>query len=231
MALTDDLISYWKLDEASGNAADAHGSNTLTPVAAPTGATGIINNGRDFEQSSSQFLECADNASLDRGDTDFSFSLWVSLETSTATTQTILSKDGGAGDRQYRLDVSGGSLRWFVFDSGGGVAGQASAAWNPSLGTFHHIVVWHDAAANEVGYVIDDGTPVTAATSAAAGTGGADFEIAGNPNAFDGIIDEVGLWGRVISDAEITSLYNSGAGLAYANFGGSTPFRAMFRGS
>ena len=32
---------------------------------------------------------------------------------------------------------------------------------------------------------------------------------------YNGLIDEVGFWHKVLSQSEVTSLYNSGAGLAY----------------
>ena len=35
---------------------------------------------------------------------------------------------------------------------------------------------------------------------------------------FDGIIDEVGIWSKVLTQIEVTSLYNSGNGLAYSSF-------------
>ena len=37
----------------------------------------------------------------------------------------------------------------------------------------------------------------------------------GAPFYVDGIIDEVGIWARSLSDAEVTQLYNAGAGLTY----------------
>ncbi len=36
----------------------------------------------------------------------------------------------------------------------------------------------------------------------------------------DGIVDEVGLWSRALTIAEVTALYNAGAGLAYPFDGG-----------
>ena len=47
--LTDNLISHWKLDESSGNAADSHGSNTLTNNGSTPFVAAKINNGADFE--------------------------------------------------------------------------------------------------------------------------------------------------------------------------------------
>ena len=41
--LLDKLVSYWKLDEASGDAVDSVGTNTLTAHNAPGTATGVVN--------------------------------------------------------------------------------------------------------------------------------------------------------------------------------------------
>src|SRR5262245_27182846 len=42
-SLLDNLVSYWKLDEASGNAIDSVGTNTLTANNAPGTGAGIVN--------------------------------------------------------------------------------------------------------------------------------------------------------------------------------------------
>ena len=58
MALIDSLGGYWKMDEASGDALDSHGSNNLTDndtVAAST--DGKINGARDFEKGFSEYLK------------------------------------------------------------------------------------------------------------------------------------------------------------------------------
>ena len=44
MAISDNLISYYKFDESSGNASDSVGSNTGTNTGL-TYSAGIINNG------------------------------------------------------------------------------------------------------------------------------------------------------------------------------------------
>jgi len=50
MALTDNLVSYYKLDESSGNAIDAHGDNDGTLTGNITqNSTGKINTGYAFD--------------------------------------------------------------------------------------------------------------------------------------------------------------------------------------
>ena len=58
------LVSYWKLDEASGNALDAHGTNTLTDSNTVTSAAGKIGDSRHFTRTVPEYFTIADNASL-----------------------------------------------------------------------------------------------------------------------------------------------------------------------
>lgn len=59
MALTDNLVSYWKLDESSGNASDSVGSNTLTNNGTAGYASGKINNAVDFGTGDNLFFNCS----------------------------------------------------------------------------------------------------------------------------------------------------------------------------
>src|SRR3990167_8592069 len=82
MALTDQLISYWKFDESSGNAADSHGANTLTNTNTATFGTGKINNGTDLEEDSSQYFTNATDLGITGG--ACSYSLWLKPESTPA---------------------------------------------------------------------------------------------------------------------------------------------------
>ena len=84
MALIDNLISYWKLDETSdGSGAvtrnDSHSTNHLTDNNTTASGTGKINAGVDFERTNSEYLSRADNASLSPT-SDISFNFWVNFE-------------------------------------------------------------------------------------------------------------------------------------------------------
>ena len=233
MSLLDDLISYWPLNEASGDALDAHGSNDLTDENTVGSATGIIGNARDFEASNTEAFSHADSADFDRGDTDFTGSVWVKLESKPANDMTILAKDElGVSDRQYRLQWDQGNDRfqWFVFDSSNNVAGSvlANTIGAPSLATWYHIVCWHSATDNEVGIIVNGTAADTSSTTAAVGTGSATFFIGRRDDVgsfkvpWDGLIDECGLWGRLLTSYEKSRLYGGGSGLAYDNFDRNT---------
>src|SRR5262249_29289721 len=73
--LRNNLISYWRLDEASGNAIDAIGTNTLIAHNAPGTTTGIVNGARTFN-GNIQYFSIASNSSVENAANDFTFTAW-----------------------------------------------------------------------------------------------------------------------------------------------------------
>ncbi len=221
MALTDNLVSYWKLDEASGTREDIHGANDLTDNSAVGAAAGKINDGASFDGTS--WLSHTSNSDLQIGDVSFAFSCWVKMADKSAT-RAVLGKSGspeeylieytaGGGDR-FQGWVYNGDYRTVVGNNLG----------SPSTGVWYHIVMMYDASTDVLSLIINDGTADTrAATTPGPTSDTATFHIGSYDdvpsNPMNGIIDEVGFWkGRVLTSGEITQLYNGGAGLSYNDF-------------
>ena len=212
MALTDDLISYWTLDEASGSRADSHSTNHLTDINTVTQEAGLINNAARFTRANTERLTST-AAALDLATTDsWSFSAWVRPTGSFSGYYTLVN-DGSTGDRKaYLLLVigTGRVWRWSGFDSGLAVA---DSAWSHVVYTFTSGGV---NTGTERFYVngVAGGTRTGAVPAPGAGsfvlgaTGAVDHYL-------DGRMDEVGFWRRAITAAEVAQLYNSGAGFAY----------------
>lgn len=221
MALIDNLISYWKLDETSGDAVDAHGSNTLTEhgTGGVGAATGIINGARDFEETENDYFSHADNSDLSTGDIDFTFQAWIKFESKT-NARGILGK-WVSGQYEYIIYYNVGSdrLQWFVSSNGSATTSvTANNLGSPSIGTWYLIHAWHDSVNNEIGIAVNAGTADTLSYSSGVNDGTAEFNLGRNqdgPDFFDGLIDEVGFWKRVLTSGERTSLYNGGAGFGY----------------
>jgi hypothetical protein len=104
MALTDSLISYWKLDEASGSRADSHGADTLAETGSVGSGTGIISSAASFGNNSANYLGHASNTDLQTGDVDFTWAGWVKF-TDLSSTHVVLTKDNGgvADNPEYAL--------------------------------------------------------------------------------------------------------------------------------
>jgi hypothetical protein len=250
MAIIDNLISYWALDESSAGAGavtrnDSHASNNLSDTNTTASGTGIISNGADFEASNSEYLSITDASQSGLDVTgDMSISMWLKVESAPSNTEwTLLAKHGGTNaTRSYLFrykDTSGTKALSMRVSSDGTSTNQTESTVNTDLSTatWKHVVMTYTASAGEVRFYVDGSqvgaTQTGARTSIYNGT--AYFSLGASANGtdnFDGLMDEVGIWDRVLTGAEITSLYNSGAGLAYpfsggGGGGGSTPLLSM----
>lgn len=220
MALTDSLIAYWKLDEASGSRADAHSTNTLTDNNTVTSNPGIINTAAQFTAANSESLSAADSAALSTGNIDFTIACWVYLD-SKATRETIATKGGGGASTsdEWILDYLNTSDRFRFFTGGGSYKiATANNLGSPSTETWYFIVAWHDAAADTVNIQVNDGAIDSTATAGVAPsdtTQGFKLGQYASSLYMNGRIDEVGFWKRTLTTQERTNLYNGGAGLAY----------------
>jgi len=210
VALSDNLLHYWSLEEASGDAIDAHGAADLGENVSAIGtAAGKVGNARDIG-SAAYF----NNAGVGSDSTkSYAVQAWINADTLTSFRTVIC----------FRWDAAGGW--WCGFDAGritfyaggGGSYPNVTDDVTLSTGTWYHCV-WNFAADGSVELFVD-GLSVatgTAGRSATASTGiavGRDSEDTNNP--FDGRIDELGLWERVLTSAEVTELHNGGDGRDY----------------
>lgn len=221
---THGLVSWWRLEESSGARADAHGGQTLTDNNTVASASGKQGQAADLEASNSEYLSRADSAALSLGDVDATLGLWARLE-SKGTLRALLSKFEPSGDqREYRILYENTTDRFYWNVSSDGTSGgetmlAANALGSPATATWYFIVVWHDAAANEIGIQVNNGAGDTAAHSGGVHDGTAALRlgaIGGPAQYMDGLLDEAFLYKRLLSADERAWLYNGGAGRAYA---------------
>lgn len=218
-ALLNSLISYWKLDEASGTRNDAHGANHLTDNNTVTQAAGRIGNAGQFTSANSEYLSIADNAALSTGDIDFTIAFWVYYDSNFSSIITKGTSETTAGREYVVKAIAGGNNIVFQVSDG---ASETTLFGGPNLalGSWYYVIVWHDSVGDTINRQVNDGGVDSVAWSTGVQDGAGTFRLGVNCNAdggsfHDGRIDEVGFWTRVLTAAERTSLYNAGAGLAY----------------
>lgn len=226
--LNNGLISHWKLDEASGQPMyDAHSTNNLLDHGTTASGAGKLGTSRDFEAGSTNYGSIADNAALSVT-SDLTIAAWVQIESKVAGARVIVGKGAaGSSNLSYQLRYSGSSgdrLNFAVSNNGssitGGTTGQNANADNlgsPSLATWYFVIGWFDDVSNTINIQVNDGTVNTQTFSSAILDSAAEFEIGGalGASTWDGLIDSVSMWNRVLTAAERTALYNAGAGLNY----------------
>lgn len=225
MSLLTNLVAYWKLEEASGTRDDSHGSNDLADNNTVTQAAGKVGNAGQFVRANTEYLSIADNAEVSAGNIDWTLSAWVYLDSKPASVMIAVGKDSNvAGNREYVLDWfnTNDRFRFVVFNAAGATKiAEANNFGAPTTATWYHLIGWNDATADTVNLAVNDGTADSTSTAAfTPNNAAAEFRIGarvfvGAVNPWDGRLDEVGLWKRVLTAAERTQLYNAGAGLAY----------------
>jgi hypothetical protein len=211
--LLTDLVGYWKLDEASGTRLDSVGTNDAAVVGSPGSAAGILSNAVDT--SLGNYLDAGTVADLQTGDIDFTFALWLWFD-QVATPHDLFGKWAG-GELEYFLyyNETAHVLHFFVSDDGLNYNSVAGASLNPiAVNTWYFVVCWHDAIANTLNIQINDGPvdSVSYSIGVRAGIASLLFGQSGFGGSHDGLIDEAGLWKRLLTAPERTDLYNAGVG-------------------
>ena len=224
MALTDSLTSYYKFDENAANTtvSDATSTNTGTSTVntSTLSVAGKINTAFSFDGSTNDY-EVGFSTVFGMSETSSSINCWVNLD-STSENGAFVSigkAESDPGGDGYSIGVGSTTFN----DSGNHLIGIYEVVrWfnsGTNIGTGWHMVTL-TIDSSGVPSLWLDGTVITsyAGNNARAPTinsyiGGYTQE--GTSRHVDAIIDEVGLWTKELSTEEVTSLYNSGSGLAY----------------
>lgn len=219
-SLLTNLVSYWKLDEASGTAIDSKGANDLTAVNNPLGVTGKINNGREFVRTSGKYLNNAAPVGLAPTTNDFSFSCWLKSPT-TPNYRTIINYGAQANTNSYLWIYNSTNIINIEFHNGVGSFTKLSSGISITT-NFQHFVFVFNRAGNLVIYVNNVNSfssSISSKTGSISPSGsfylGTYQNSASSTYCYDGVIDEAGWWSRALATAEITALYNGGAGKSY----------------
>lgn len=214
MALLDNLISYYKLDENSADTTvlDSRGANngTASTNTENLSVAGKIISAFDFDGSSEGISGVYEVGA------SFSVSMWIMRDT-LGSTGFIYAKDDGIANDDIQFRVTSHSTDVFRFNLGNTINAIFTADTTTALssGVWYHVVCTFNGTTMKI-YLNgnEEGTDTFSGTRVAAGS---ETYLArrGNGDYFDGKIDEVGMWSRELTSSEVTELYNSGNGLAY----------------
>lgn len=215
MAITDNMISYWKMDESSGNAADSVGSNTAVNTNVTYG-TGKINNGAIFTSNNKRFT-CGTGIAPS---TALSISFWFNPQSNNLTNLGpvfVFKGNDGVDFGSFLMDGDSNNRVRF-----GCIAAHATPTivygYSPTITVNNN---WYHCVG------VYNGSNITVYMNGVAGTpqsysNGIDTytinTYLGNTNStrtFNGYLDEVGMWSRALTSTEVTTLYNGGNGLQY----------------
>ncbi len=230
--ITTGLVGWWKYDAGSGSTAvdSGSGGNDGTLTNSPSWVTGMIGPyALTFDGSTNYVQIVSTPSSFDFLNTTFSVACW--FKTTTSAAGVIISKGGNGGatatSNGWAVRVNDnsepGTVRAFLKDNagGGGLAiGRNSTNTGTCDGNWHHVVaVFTTDTSTQAGNTADvyvDGV-LSNGTSANNGApyAGSPADIAvgvrsvtATPNNFfAGSVDDVRIYNRRLTAADVTALY------------------------
>lgn len=221
---TSGLIAWWAFN---GNANDESGNGnngTVNGAALTVDRFGNPNSAYNFDGIDDEVL-VNNNASLPINETtSLSFSFWI--ETNNTSVQRVLSKRDFSGNLGVGVEILTGadSVRFYYGD------GPSNNVWGPVsdnsmvYGTYMHVVVLVDQNNNLItSYINGNLESVSLNFSSIPGSvdNVSDLSIGGDGGGnfpFNGKIDDIGIWNRLLDECEIEELYttqNCNVGLSH----------------
>jgi hypothetical protein len=203
------LISWWRGDQIPN---DSVGGNDLTLYNGAGFAPGFVGHAFSFN-GTNQYAQTANTPSLNPT-AGLTIEGWVYATALPGASMDIVSKDDESLNRQYLLAMATssqgpvlragvGAQTGFVVVNGTNVV--QTNAWN-------HVAMTYDGSMLRL--YVNGNADATAAPTGAVRTTTQPLRIGRGASAlyFNGYVDEVSLYGRGLSSAEIQAVYNSGAG-------------------
>jgi hypothetical protein len=216
--LLNNLLAYWKLDETSGTRFDSTANNNdLTDNNTVGSTTGIQGNAADFVPVNVEYFSYPSPVLTT---TTFSVSVWVYPKTYGTFGRAIFYQGDVLSDPGIHLWIAStweGSTNClgFRYNNAGNSPSNSNSI---TLNTWQHVVVTYDG--NTVRFYVNNvavGSNVIADSSSPLAKPfyvGVWYEF-NDRRIWDGYLDELGIWSRVLTAAERTELYNSGSGITY----------------
>jgi len=234
MGLSTNLISYYKFDENAGTIIhDSVGTNNGTYIGAGTmWGTGIINSAGNFVQNNSDHIDIPGFNNIINYSA-ISVQAWYELQTFTNNPRFLANSHTDSDNKGFQLYI-GNSGSQLLFQVGNGTT-NTNSQFNGSgmLNNWIHLIGVYDGT-NVFLYVNGTVQPSSGLTGNI-GLSANDLWVSGNPaysgDYMQGQIDEVGIWNRALTQAEVTALYNNGVGNQYPFGYGTVTGKFMFSGS
>lgn len=224
MALTDQNVVYYKMEEGTGaTRVDSISGLNLTDHNSVAQVAGKNNFGAGFTAASTQYLSHIHNAKFSADPTNNGLTIGFWYYPTLATAQGIMSKgflNGGSQlEWQFIQQLPAGAMEFYVSYNGSSVAAVIGAV--PTLNAWNYILGWWDRDAASIYIAVNcavSGPIPLSPNTPFVGTG--DFNIGRIFNNFAEYgtyrVDEVSIWQRILSSSERALL----CGGTYYPYGG-----------
>jgi len=182
----------------------------------PTGYSGTS---RDFTDGETENLEHADGGSTDinGANQSMSFCAWYRMENDTSDHQTLMNKGmSDANEHQFGIWYDDTNNNWrFEISNDGSTDVKCKGATGRTIGTWQHVCgVYNDTDIRVyIGGSLDSNgadNPIAHTDGIYNGSSAFDIGRTGAVDEADGLIDEVIIFDRALSAAEVLDIYNNG---------------------
>ena len=232
-----ELKAYYKCNEASGDvinqaatvgSTDAIATSDLAVTGATFGATGILGDAISFD-GINDFMAASSSAASDWGFLSkdgavYTVCLWVTADNFTTNHALCATSNFNAGDNGFFFQIiTDRRLQLFFGDDGVDAINNITSDPDlyPNNTDFHFIVLQYDDGTGVSRILIDDGAVFDKTTSGGNLTNTLDPETfmnfaqdSGSAFFLAGSLDEISVWNRKLTDAELTTLFNGGSGFS-----------------
>ncbi len=225
------LAGYWKFDDASGSstATDSSANNnpgTLVGFAdlSACWVAGITNGALNFNgDASTADLVAIPNIGtpapsvLDfNANPAFTLAAWVKASLPQTNGAAIMCKGTGGGGEQFAMDINGANFRFYVRDTNAAAVNLNTTV--PLNGTWQHVAAVLDVTNGIMNYYVNGQLVNVAIPPASLNTNGHEVSIGNRQSGaltaynlpFSGAIDDVRIYGRALTSADVQALYATG---------------------
>jgi hypothetical protein len=227
----NDLVGYWKLDEATGTTVQDVSGNGNNGTLSSSGATWQTSSGPAVTYDDYAYLTLDGSAgyaslgvnNLPAINAAITISAWVKIN-NTSGNQNIVALTGGGGNLQ--LGLRGGS--YVAWPSGATTTVTGPAA---TTGAWHHLAYTYDGSSTDIIYV--DGTAYSGSFTHQSGATTAAYIGTFSPNneMFNGSVDDVRIYDVALTAAQIAQLaagrYAGTGGTATVTLGANTTVSSL----
>lgn len=223
----DALVLYHSLDRSA--ILDAVVQDESGPILHPGALIGtpsnpeaLIAQGLEFKGDAASHVRVIHHSELDPGQGSFSVALWFKPSRASATaagttfTETLIAKQSAPGSNAQP------GTGWSIYRTAAGTFAQAvstTGAKTIALGTsssaqWHHVVLVINRAQSQVAGFLD-GKRIGVSTFTATETFGSPADLfeardLKDTTPFAGVLDDVAIWGRALTDAQVSDLFSIG---------------------
>lgn len=210
-SLMSGLLAYWELEDLTDSSGNG---KTLTKTGTVNAATGKIDNGHSATWSSSNYLSNTSVFGSNLGTGNVTLAAWM-LQNGQSNQYNPTIVTVGTLNRVYlTTTTTNGYAGFYGYD---GATLYATSTTQVSNNAWHHIVGVRNGTSVKI-YV--DGAEVGSTTGTAVNVNATAVYLGTRVDANDSLgsatLDEVGVWNRALTAAEITDLYNGGLGRPFS---------------